>query len=54
MCVDQCAVYELSKQNETGARFRDFFGTREELLLSSINLFELGQLRSELGSAEAS
>lgn len=45
--LDQCALYELCKHNAVGDRFKEFFKTRGELLLSSINLFELGQLQGD-------
>ena len=47
MYLDQCALYEFSKQNQLGHRFRQIFKRRGELLLSSINLFELGQLQGD-------
>jgi len=43
--LDQCALYEFAKQNALGRRFEDFFKTQGELLLSSINMFEMGQLQ---------
>lgn len=47
MSLDQCALYELAKDNENGARFRRAFASRGDLLLSSINMFELGQLQGQ-------
>jgi hypothetical protein len=45
--LDQCALYEVCKHNAVGVRFKHFFKNRGELLLSSINLFELGQLQGD-------
>src|SRR5262245_29164229 len=46
--LDQCALYEVCKQNNSiGDRFRQFFKSHGELLLSSINMFELGQLQGD-------
>ena len=45
--LDQCALYEVCKHHAVGGRFKEFFKTRGELLLSSINMFELGQLRGD-------
>ena len=46
--LDQWAIYELSRDNDTRAkRFVEFFNDRGELLLSSINLIEMGQLRGD-------
>jgi hypothetical protein len=43
--LDQCALYEFSKANELGTRFREAFAARGELLVTSINVFEMGQLQ---------
>jgi hypothetical protein len=43
--LDQCALFEVMKDNEAGHRFRALFADHGELLLSSINLFELARLR---------
>lgn len=43
--LDQCAIYDLAKASLFGERFAQLFRHRGELLLSSINLFELGQLQ---------
>jgi len=45
--LDQCALYDVCKHDAVGARFKEFFKTRGELLLSSINMFELGQLQGD-------